>query len=243
MTAPLLRENEIVFCAGKKGSGKSTLLYDYFVTRSPRTISLDFVGDVKERNPHAMEVVGYAALLAKLSELVAARVERWHIAAVFDAYTERELPQLFRLLCPPYDPVRISLPRALGGIALECSECDVILPNGGASVEARNMVKRGRHNLLSLLFATQRPQECSRLCTSQADFVISFAMHEPNELKYFARIAPRYSALLPHLPPFYSAWYEPATGLVEIRDPQGNTAKTYNLRSDAQLDLTGYAPG
>lgn len=237
--APLLRENEIVFCAGKKGSGKSTLLYDYFVAPSPRTISLDFVGDVKERDPNAIEVVGYAPLIAKLQELVRAGIQRWHIAAVFDAYTESELPKLFRLLCPPYNPGKQSLTRALGGMALECSECDVILPNGGASIEARNMLKRGRHNLLSLYLATQRPQECSRLCTSQADYIISFAMHEPNELKYFARIAPRYSALLPHLPPFTSAWYDPASGRVEIRNGDGETVQTYELARDPEL----FGPG
>lgn len=228
-TIPLLRDNEIIFCSGKKGSGKSTLLYEYFVANYPRTISLDFVGDVKERNPQAIEVVGYTALLGKLKELVAAGVQEWHVAAVFDSYSERELPNLFRLLCPPYNPQQVSFSRAIGGLALECSECDVILPNGGASVEARNMVKRGRHNLLSLFLATQRPQECSRLCTSQADYIISFAMHEPNELRYFNRISPRYASLLPTLPKFHSAWYVPATGQVAIRDGDGETVAMHDF--------------
>jgi hypothetical protein len=235
-TVPLLRDNEIVFVAGKKASGKSTLLYEYFVANYPRTISLDFVGDVKERNPEAIEVVGYTALLAKLKELVAAGVHNWHVAAVFDSYTESELPNLFRLLCPPYNPQQVSFSRAIGGLALECSECDVILPNGGAAVEARNMVKRGRHNLLSLFLATQRPQECSRLCTSQADYIISFAMHEPNELKYFGRISPRYASLLQSLPKFHSAWYVPATGQVAIRDGDGETVATYNFGSPANAE-------
>lgn len=231
--APIIRENEIVFCCGKKGSGKSRLLYDYFVSENPRTISLDFVGEVKERNPNALQVVGYDALLGALRSLV--NVPRWHVAAVFDEYSMHELPKLFRLLCPPFNPDRRSLSRAFGGIALECSECDVILPNGSATVEARNMIKRGRHELLSLYFATQRPQECSRLCTAQADFVISFRMHEPNEMRYLARtVSPLYADLVKNLPTYHSAWYEAATGQVEVRDANGETTREFNVAGEGQ---------
>jgi hypothetical protein len=234
----LVRENEIVFACGKKASGKSTLLYEYFVTANDRTISLDFVGEVKERNPNAVQCVGFDGVLATLRELTSARVMRWHIAAVFDEYTTHELPKLFRLLCPPFNPGRQSLSRTLGGLALECSECDVILPNGNATVEAKNMIKRGRHELLSLYLGTQRPQECSRLCTSQADYIISFRMHEPNEMRYLARtVSNEYAEVVKRLPKYSSAWYCPAVGEVQVRDGDGNVTQSFFLGARSQLDL------
>jgi hypothetical protein len=174
--------------------------------------------------------VGYVQLVKTVLELHNSNVRRWHLQAVFDQYNEQDLPQLFRLLAPPFDPKKPGLSRALGGIALECSECDVILPNGRASLEAKNMLKRGRHEQLSLFLGTQRPQECDRLCTSQSDYIISFRMHEPREMEYISKVvSPRFAEMVRQLPQYNSAWYHSPSGEVEQRDENGETVQRFNL--------------
>lgn len=226
------RRNEIAFACGKKGSGKSKLINDYFAKKFPRVISLDFVGEIKERNPEAIEVVGYEKLVKMIRDLTNSQVEKWQIAAVFDEYqiSSGELERLFNLLVPAYTPEKKGLSRILDGLTLECTECDVILPNQGASIAARNMVKRARHEKLNLLFATQRPQECNRLCTSQADWVISFRMHEPREIKYLSdSVSSRFTDEVRLLEQYCSAWYHAETGNVFIRDRDGATIREFTL--------------
>lgn len=218
---PRTRKNTIAFATGPKGSGKSFLLDRYFTSRAPRVIHLDFVGEVAEKYPDAIEAVGYDAVRAQLIELARSGAREWNLVAVFPEYRQAEMGRLFAALCPPYNgratPMGIS--RAFGGVALECSECDVILPNSAGlnTMAARNMLKRGRHEQLDLYLGTQRPQECSRLCTSQADYVIAFQMHEPRELEYLARGAGEaFAARVRELPQYHSLWFHRATrGIVE----------------------------
>ncbi len=225
--APRVRRNVIVFATGPKGSGKSVLLHRYFTAHAPRVIHLDFVGEIHETYPDAPETVWLTATLEQLRAFARAGLPRWHLIAVFPEHHHADLPRLFGALCPAYEGKaagRMGIAQAFGGIALECSECDVILPNSAATDTraARNLLKRGRHVRLDLYLATQRPQECSRLCTSQADYIIAFQMHEPRELEYLAQGAGQaFADRVRVLPAYHSLWLQRATHVVVERGPDG----------------------
>lgn len=222
-----IRKNTIAFTTGPKGSGKSVLLDRYFTSRAPRVIHLDFVGEIHEKYPDAPETVGLLATVTKLQEFARAGLMEWHLIAVFPEHFQHELPKLFTLLCPVYEGhalTRVGISRAFGGVALECSECDVILPNsfGDSTRAARNMLKRGRHERLDLYLGTQRPQECSRVVTSQADYIIAFQMHEPRELEYLARGAGiEFAERVRLLPQFHSLWFHRSTRAIVEMDKDG----------------------
>lgn len=223
---PRVRENTIAMVIGPKGSGKSRLLDHYFTSRAPRVIHLDFVGEIGERYPGAIETVGLEATLAQLRAFAANSEMKWHLVAVFPEHRQHEMAALFRALAPEYNGKTTppGIARAFGGIALECSECDIMLPNNASEETraARNLLKRGRHERLDLFLATQRPQECSRLCTSQADFIVAFQTHEPRELDYLSRGAGEdFARRVRALPQYSSLWFARASRAIVERDKNG----------------------
>lgn len=220
------RENEIVFVTGPKGSGKSYLIDEYFTTHAPRVIRLDFVGDVAEKYPDMPEAVGYDELLSTLRGFNRDRLPRWSVVAVFPEHRMHELPTLFAKLVPPYEGRGRAggISRAFGGIALECTECDIILPNANSAATgaARNMLKRGRHEGLDLYLATQRPAECNRLCTAMADYTIALHTHEPRDLDYLSRgVGEDFAAMVRALPEYHSAWFRRKGREILERDKNG----------------------
>lgn len=224
--APLKRENEIAFVTGPKGSGKSHLIDEYFTQYAPRVIRLDFVGDVAEKYPDMIEAVGYEQLIAALRRFNAERLAEWSVIAVFPEHKMHEIPELFAKLVPPYEGRGKvgGISRAFGGIALECTECDIILPNRSSydTQAARNMMKRARHEALDLYLATQRPAECHRLCTAMADYTIALQTHEPRDLDYLSKgVGEDFAAMVRKLPRYHSAWFKRDGREILERDKDG----------------------
>jgi hypothetical protein len=177
------RRNTIVFAAGMKGSGKSQLLADLFVPLHARLISIDITGETIERNPDAVPAYGLDELIKALD--VAAAWPRWHIVAFL---RREEIPALFALLAPRVESEdTLSFSRELGGVAIECGEAYHIMPNQGAAREVEDALCIARHHRLSWLLATQRPASCSRLVSSQADYLIAFMQTEPIDVAWWGK--------------------------------------------------------
>lgn len=172
------RDSVVAFACGMKGAGKTEWLARTFVDKAPRVIYLDMTGE-HTTGPDVLAVAGYDALLEAIA--AAASYDRWRIAVALD---DKDVPELFKLLAPTDNFGEGSLARALRGVALECSECDVIAPNGRTEAVIKSAWKRSRHHRLDLLMATQRPAECDRIVTSQADVVAVFALEEHRDLVY-----------------------------------------------------------
>ena len=228
MTA-LVRKNEIVFVSGRTGTGKSKLLYDLFVSRAPRVLSLDPNDEVSERNPDAIVARGYAQTLAALR--ACAPYPQWHIAAVVE---EEHFDDLVNLLIPPMmAEERTGYARAVGGMALECGELDVLAPVHSASRTVTGMWRRARHNRLSIFAGTQRTNECARVCSSQAHHIIAFAQNEPNDIDYLAKAISRPAAeMIGRLPLHWCVWFERATGRVYLMDPDRRVVQTVSTWGD-----------
>jgi DNA helicase HerA-like ATPase len=61
------------------------------------------------------------------------------------------------------------------------------------------LVRYGRHKNLSLIGISRRPKEIHKHLTANANYIISFRMHEPNDLKYFREINDSFANSLQHL--------------------------------------------
>lgn len=219
--------NRIVIATGRKGSGKSHLIHRHFTSKAKRVIHLDFVGEIKKKIPTAVETIGLAATMEAIREMARQRKMEWNIVAVFPESEMWGLPRLCAQLVPTYggEKAPIGIAKAFGGIALECTECDILLPiQGGAwSSSARSMMRRARHESLDLFLATQRPQDCHKLCTSMADFVISFKTTEPRELKYLRDgVGTSFALRVRDLSYRHSLWFRKDDELTVEIDADGN---------------------
>lgn len=176
------RENVSFFCSGMTGCGKSKLMWDWVVSKSPRVISIDPVGDTIERNPRAVPIEGVGRLREVLRMIAAKRAEVWHLQLAID---DEEAPAVFELLAPRRSTAA-SFSRAMGGVMIECGECDLIAPNAGTHPAVRSAWQRGRHHLLSLAMATQRPSLVNRTLTGGTQHVVAFMHSEPRDIAYWA---------------------------------------------------------
>jgi len=228
--AALERRNLIVFGCGRKGSGKSTLLHERFVRPSPRIISLDVTGETREQFPDAIECAGLDAVRRALRVAAEKGKRRWHLAASLEP---GEVRTLFAMLAPALGAGARSLSRDFGGIAVECGECDLIAPVSGAAPDVLSAWRRGRHHLLSLFMATQRPATCARDLTAQADVIFAFAQTEPRDVDFIARtISGPVADIVRHLPAYHCVYYTRDDGRVYVCDARRRVLRTLNTSGE-----------
>lgn len=230
------RANVIVFGCGRKGSGKTTLLHERFVDASPRVISLDVTGETVERFPHAIPCYSIEEIMHALTRAAEVRATRWHLAAILEPY---DVSRLFGLLAPiPTRDGPPSLARAWGGVAVECGECDIIAPVSGAMPNVLSAFRRGRHHMLSLFMATQRPATCARDVTAQADVIFAFAQTEPRDIDWLARtISTPVADLVRGLPRFHCVYYTRDTGRVYVCDERRTPYRVLDTAGDNLTDF------
>lgn len=215
--------HEVVTVVGRTGSGKTRLIAKSLGPRHARRITLDSMGECETLYPDAFRAFGADAVYAALNTWAQENVNTWHLVAVL---SEEEVGQLMSKLAPQYDGKTESLSKALGGVCVESFEIDLYLPVSGAGGQVtrafQNAIARGRHVGLSLLCATQRPAQCHRILTSQSQHVVSFAMHEPGDLRWLASVGGSQFAKIAHtgLHRYESVWYSALTHRVVVRDKE-----------------------
>jgi len=214
---PLVTERRSlrVFVSGPPESGKSQLLAHEFTSRTPRVISIDITGETAERNPDAIRTYGLEDLRSALKKCSSWR--RWHVAAQLD---EKELAPCFTMLAPaPKSDDDVSFCRAVGGVAIECGEAAFLAPNGRTSPEVRAAFNTGRHHLLSLYMATQRPANVDRAVTASSPLKVAFGHREDRDLDFWAReISAPIAKVIEELPQYHSIYYVQALSRVYVRD-------------------------
>lgn len=176
--------NLIAFACGRKRSGKSHVLAQ-IAGRFPRRIVFDFVGEFYNRIPGAIQV----RTLAQASDALRTarkRGSRWTLVCMMDP---AEVPALIGAIAPLGGIPEESFSYCVGGIALECGECDRICPNNASiAPEILDAIQRGRHFRLSSMFGTQRPRQTHRVLTSQSDVLLVFRQREPRDVEYLGEI-------------------------------------------------------
>lgn len=212
----MIRRNQIVVSIGRKGSGKSQLLWDLFTSQAPRVLSLDNLGESKERDRDAVEVVGWSQLVQAFR--AASRFQRWHIVASLEP---ADMKTLFTMICPPLGSNQPSLSVAFGGMAIVSNEAYDVAPNGRTAPEILAAWRRGRHYQLDLYMATQRPAAVAREVTALADLVFCFAQREPVDIDFLGKhISPSVAVQVRDLRPenYQCVRYDSRDGTVALLD-------------------------
>jgi hypothetical protein len=210
----------VVLGAGPTGTGKTTALFELFVSRFPRRVTFDFVGEVRRKfNPDAIEVYSYEEFLKALR--VCARGSRWHIAVIYDPDGRPELAgQVARVLNPPRtsDDHR-SFSRAVGGVAIDCSEADFIFPNGRTDPAVRGLAQRGRHNRVALLMATHAPALVDTRLRDAAGYYLAFRSQEDVVWRFWQRATSGTLAdVVATLPPYHCGYIVKAEQRMYVLD-------------------------
>lgn len=219
---------------GPSGTGKSRFLSDV-VRTLPRVVTLDATGEGRTTYPDALGPFFGLANVGRAIEIAATRSDAWHIIAAMD---DDELVAFFRLLVPRFDGRSVSLSEALGGVAIECGEVDMIAPNSGAPAEVLGAWQRGRHFGLSLLTAVQRPPSAARIVSAQAQWLAAFVMTEPRDVAFLAAYMGDAAArCIEELPPYHCCLYERDASRAYLLDPERRAYRVLDRRG-ADLPVT-----
>jgi hypothetical protein len=213
----MARVNYVEFACGRRGSGKSSLLARR-ASAFPRRIVLDFADEFQGAYAGAFECVGFPETLDALEEAV--KLDRWTLVC---SLLPAEVVKLAALLSPPGRP-RNGVSYLAGGVLLECGEVELIAPSSSAMrPEIANLVHRGRHSLTSMLWATRRPRDVSRLVTSQLDVISIFRQQEPSDIDYLASlVGSEIAAHVAALGEWEHVQVLPSYGRMAVMDKDGN---------------------
>lgn len=217
-TPPTLtqRVNYLEFACGRKGEGKSHLLARR-AARFPRCITLDYADEYFGAGNGAHECFTYTDCLNAL-ELLAAQ-SRWRIVANLPT---DDTAKLCALLSPVGRP-RSGVAAALGGVLVECGEVEYIAGHS-AKPEVLELIHRGRHSRVSMVFGTRRPRDVHRLVTSQADVISCFRQQEPRDVEYLASVIGEIPASsLSTLAPWEHVQFITRTNTASLVDKNGKT--------------------
>jgi len=176
-----------VFACGVTGSGKTRALRLLWLDRAPRALILDATGEWLpggQQYERGARVAGdWGELRAELHR-VAGRA-RWRIVVPVD---ELEPAEVIGLLLAR-GAGGLTYPRAVGGLALVVDELAPFAHNS-CSQKITAGWTRGRHAGLSIFGASQFPAQVARAVTSQSEWWVVYAMHEPADVAYLARALP-----------------------------------------------------
>lgn len=178
------RVNYVEFSCGRKGEGKSHLLARR-AANFPRRLVWDFADEFFGVYPDAYECLTFAHVCDALEDAALEKKKRWTIVA---SLSVDDIARVCALLSPAGRP-RSGVAAAAGGVCVECGECEIVAPNSKAFRPAiSELIHRGRHSRVSVLFGTRRPRDVSRLMTSQADVITCFRQQEPADVEYLASV-------------------------------------------------------
>ena len=185
------------FLAGASGSGKSRGAWPHYLSRFPRRLLIDPMGEWER--PTEWGYPGADAVVYSTGELEAALRKlasrgRWTIAI---GIGQEEFAELVPFLIPlsgdeAMDANGGGITRSpiyrCGGAVLLNDEVDLVAPPRGLKVEVRTLYRRSRHAGLSLVSTTQRPEAVSREVSAQSHHVLCLHLIEPNARAYMQNL-------------------------------------------------------
>lgn len=204
-----------------------------YAKHSPRLITFDSEREAIERDPSCIEVVGFDGFRDAL-RYAHRHSRRWHIAM---RGSVADQVRVLELLSPAESLAIGSLARELGGVAVMCDELDLIAGARAPEV-VRGCWKRGRHDLLSIYGATQRPGEVSRAVTASSHVLMMFPTYEPDDIEWARRSrGPHIAAALRALKPFHSLYCE--RGKPYVLELDKHYQEVRRLELTPSITLTG----
>jgi len=163
--------NLIVTVMGMKGSGKTTLVRELVAERR-KVLIIDTACDYSPKRDGVTVFHEWEAGLRALAETP--KLSRYR-------YALRGLPDE----CLDYLRVAFELP----GVLVVLEEAPYYCSPAKLPAEVARLVLQGRHRSIDQVYVTQRPSLVHRNVTAQSDILVSFAQHEPRDLKYLEQVA------------------------------------------------------
>lgn len=202
MTGPALPSHRILV-TGSTGSGKTSLMRDWLMPPVPRALWLDQLGECWTWPGHIV-----TRSLDDALRQIAAGHRRVILTVKGRDLRTAEWERLAALLVPE-SPESPALGRLAPGLAICCSEADMLCPNGRTSDAWEEAYRRSRHFGVSLIVATQRAAAVDRIVSAQSNIIISCRQHEPRDLAYLAAVwPPDVARALATLPKFGALVYD-----------------------------------
>jgi hypothetical protein len=160
-----------------------------YLRHFPRVVLLDLTGEWSAPDPSrgypgplviAEDVADLTAQLKRLASR-----GRWIVSLELDP---GEFPELVDWLIPIPSPRQRSPVPKLGGLALLVDEVDILSSQGTASGHIRTLYRRSRHVGLSIISATQRPENVGREVSAQSGQAVALSLPEPRGRDYMQRL-------------------------------------------------------
>lgn len=198
-------QNQIIVILGKKSSGK-TYIARKVVAEKPRLVVYD---PIRQFSGCGVSINTPEDLIVYLKANCAGKF-RVIYQPEFTMADDKDIMQLeFKNICRIVD--------CLYDVYFVVDEIDSYTSAAYCPPYFNNFIQRGRHARISLVVTTRRHTETTRHLTAQADILISFHQHEPNDIKYLGGFFGELANELPKLAPYHFIKYD--NGKVTLNKP------------------------
>lgn len=164
-----MADNNVTTVLGRKGSGKTTLIGE-IIAEYERVVAIDWNGEYQKFGCRTVE--GAEACSRALVD--ASGQTRYKLALIVPRREEA-----FRLM-----GIIGKMKRTL----VVVDEASVYCSPSFLPDELAMLVRLGRHNELSQVYAARRPSELNRDLTAQSDLIVTFQQQEPRDLDYLRAV-------------------------------------------------------
>jgi len=190
------RKREIIGFLGKTGSGKSYKMKEYLSKlKTNRIFIWDSLEEYTDSDLKEHKISGFK-FVDDIKEFV---------NLVFNYIDKNDYSKDLKIVFSPLvdsleiDPFCEAV-YSLGKSVIAIEEADLLFPERGVKSKALlELIKRGRHRAVSIVWTTQRPAEVGKTLLAMSNQIYAFQITESNDLKYLAFLNREKVLQLPNL--------------------------------------------
>jgi len=176
----MIKTREVVLITGKTGSGKSTL-FRQMIQQKPRFVIYDAIGEYAVLSPAFPAL--YITTPEQLRQVLLAQYTG-PLRVVFAPDPGVKVGSAFHGEFPVFDWFCWLFSQALTDITMGIEEIGNFVDRSNMPQVLENVIRFGRHSLISVYATTQRPADMPTLLRSQATRFIAFRQHLPNDIDW-----------------------------------------------------------